>query len=141
MVASNPSLPRKYTPTSFVESANSVVNDWNLSQRALGCYMRIQTMPDDWDFSITGLAETFSHGKPGKDGKNAISASVKELEEAGYLIRTQRRSEKGRLGTGVWVTIADLSIYDAVVEHLVSEGYHVTTERPARIDSVEQKAI
>jgi hypothetical protein len=39
-----------------------------------------------------------------RDGRDAIRAAAKELEDAGYLVRTRRRNSDGSLGSYLWET-------------------------------------
>lgn len=48
------------------------------------------TKPDEWDFSISGLKHQL------KEGKDSISATMKELMSAGYITRGQDHSKDGK---------------------------------------------
>lgn len=63
----------------------------SLSFKAMGLLSFMLSLPDDWDFSVEGLS------KCARDGRDSISAGLKELEEAGHLIRRQVRGEHGRI--------------------------------------------
>lgn len=63
----------------------------SLSFKAMGLLSFMLSLPDDWDFSVEGLA------KCARDGRDSISAGLKELEEAGHLVRRQVRGEHGRI--------------------------------------------
>jgi hypothetical protein len=69
---------------------NCVFTDHSLSLKAKGLLTQIYSLPDDWNYSITGLATLFS------DGKNAVNAALQELIDHGYIIRTQKFDEYGR---------------------------------------------
>lgn len=70
--------------------SNYHLQDKELSLKAKGLMCLMLSLPDDWDFSIKGLA-TLS-----KDGKESVMNVLKELEENNYLIRNQRVNEKGQ---------------------------------------------
>lgn len=78
--------------SNFVVIGNHHIRDKNLSLKAIGLLTIILSLPDDWDFSLTGLV------KMRKEGIDAIRSTVKELEKAGYLRKTAIRDEKGRFG-------------------------------------------
>ncbi len=49
------------------------------------------SLPENWDYTLAGL----SHIK--REKIDAIREVVKELEQVGYIVRSQTRDEKGRL--------------------------------------------
>ena len=61
-----------------------------MSLKAKGLLSLMLSLPDDWDYSISGLA-TLS-----KDGKDSIMSALAELEKFGYLTRTRLTNEKGQ---------------------------------------------
>ena len=48
-------------------------------------------MPEDWDYTLAGLSHI------NREKIDAIREAVKELEKAGYIVRSRERDEKGRL--------------------------------------------
>lgn len=69
---------------------NTWLKDKNLSLKAKGLISVMQSLPDNWDFSVRGLASIL------KEGVDAINAALQELESAGYLTREQIR-ENGKI--------------------------------------------
>ena len=51
------------------------------------------SLPEDWDYTTKGLARIC------RDGVDSICATVRELEDAGYIIRERVRNANGRLGS------------------------------------------
>ncbi len=51
----------------------------------------IMSLPDDWDFSIQGLASIV------KEGKSAIYAAITELKDFGYCEVVSNRDDKGKI--------------------------------------------
>ena len=49
------------------------------------------SLPEDWNYTLSGLAYISS------EGKDSIRSAVAELEKAGYLNRSRVRDEQGRL--------------------------------------------
>jgi len=71
----------------FTMVANEVLYNKNLSFKTKGLYAYLFSKPDTWDFSSSRMVlET-------KDSRDSIMVMLRELEEAGYLIRK-------RLSTG-----------------------------------------
>lgn len=75
---------------------NTWLRDKNLSLKAKGLLTVMNSLPDNWEFSIRGLAAIL------KEGKDSIQAAVHEIEEAGYLCREQVRDDQGRLSMAVY---------------------------------------
>jgi predicted transcriptional regulator len=69
---------------------NSWLKDKNLSLKAKGLITVMQSLPDNWDFSVQGLASIL------KECSNTINTVLQELEEVGYLTREQIR-ENGKI--------------------------------------------
>ena len=80
----------------FVVIGNHYIRDKNLSLKAIGLLTMMLTLPDNWDFSLTGLAAIRS------EGIDAIRSTIKELEKKGYLQKTAIRNENGRFGKTVY---------------------------------------
>ena len=76
----------------FTIIPNSISYDPRLSIKAFGMLCKLLMLPEDWDFTISGLATQF------KDSKDSVSSALKELEGLGYLVREQLRAERGKFG-------------------------------------------
>ena len=66
--------------------------DKELSLKAIGLFSIMLSLPEDWVFSIEGLAKLC------RDGYSSIKSSIYELEAAGYLTRTRVRDPQGKYG-------------------------------------------
>lgn len=62
-----------------------------LSLRAKGLLCQMLSMPPEWNFTLQGLAYI------NKEGLDAITTVIHELEQAGYITRARVRNEKGQL--------------------------------------------
>ena len=71
--------------------SNYHLRDRNLSLRSIALLSIMLSLPEDWDYSLRGLARIC------KDGRDAIGTALKELEKHGYLKREQKRDSHGRL--------------------------------------------
>lgn len=66
-----------------------------LSLRDRGLVVTLLSLPDNWDFSISGLACILP------DGKYAIRAGLDHLEAVGYITKSQDRTEQGKFGRNI----------------------------------------
>ena len=71
--------------------SNHHLQDKMLSLKAKGLLSYMLSLPDDWDYSLKGLTVGC------KDGLDSVRTAVLELEEHGYVVRTQLRDENGRM--------------------------------------------
>lgn len=81
-----------------------------LSLKAKGLLSQMLSLPDNWDYSLKGLA------KINKESIDAIRTAVWELEKAGYIVRTQGHGERGKF---------------ASVEYIIYETPQINSEEPA----------
>lgn len=70
--------------------SNFHLRDKRLDFKAVGLMSWMLSNPDDWDYSIAGIAATR------KEGKSAIETAVKALESCGYLERILVRKKNGK---------------------------------------------
>ncbi len=75
----------------YTVMSNYHLKDRELSLKAKGLLSMILSLPDEWNYTLRGLAAI------SKEGVDAIGSAVRELEKAGYIIRRQLRGEKGRI--------------------------------------------
>lgn len=75
----------------YTVMSNYHLKDRELSLKAKGLLSMILSLPDEWNYTLRGLAAI------SKEGVDTIGSTVRELEKAGYIIRRQLRGEKGRI--------------------------------------------
>ena len=75
----------------YTVMSNYHLKDTSLSLKAKGLLSMFLSFPENWNYSTRGLAAIC------KEGVDAISAAIKELEKAGYIIRRQLRGGNGRI--------------------------------------------
>ena len=75
----------------YTTMSNYHLQDQSLSLKAKGLLSIFLSLPDEWHYSISGIT------KITKEGRGAISTTVRELEKAGYLIRKQKRRRDGKV--------------------------------------------
>ena len=78
------------TQNNFTMISNIILKDRTISIKARGMFCTLCSLPDDWDFSINGIRAIVP------DGTDSIRASIKSLEEHGYLTRTKTRTPEGK---------------------------------------------
>ena len=76
----------------FTVMSNYHLRDKNLSLKAKGLLSQMLSLPEEWDYTLTGLACI------NKESKDAIRSAVNELEQAGYITRRQTTTADGRFG-------------------------------------------
>ena len=77
----------------YTVMSNYHLRDMSLSLKAKGLLSLMLSLPDNWDYTMKGLAHIC------KDGIDSISGGIRELEAHGYLIRSRVRSANGQLGS------------------------------------------
>ena len=76
----------------FTVMSNYHLRDKSLSLKAKGLLSQMLSLPEEWDYTLAGLACI------NKESKDAIRSAVNELEQAGYITRRQTTTEGGRFG-------------------------------------------
>ena len=76
---------------------NAVLRDKALTLQAIGLFAVMFSLPDEWEFSVNGLAALTS------SGRDKVRSALKSLEAAGYLLREQSHDETGRFSGCVFV--------------------------------------
>lgn len=61
-----------------------------MSLKAKGLLSLMLSLPDDWNYSVSGLCRL------SKDGKDSVMSGLAELEKFGYLSRSQLYNAKGQ---------------------------------------------
>ena len=77
----------------YTVMSNHHLRNRSLSLKAKGLLSLMLSLPEDWDYTMKGLAHIC------KDGIDSISGGIRELEAHGYLIRERVRNENGQLGS------------------------------------------
>ncbi len=74
---------------------NTITRDKSLSWKAKGIWLYAFSRRDDWEFYMNDLINQST------DGRDSVREGLKELENAGYLLRAQKR-ENGKFGDADW---------------------------------------
>lgn len=89
------------TKKGFTVLYNSALRDERLSLKTIGLFAVMQSFPENWEYSVTGLAVRV------RAGRDTVRRCLKELEAAGYLIREQAHQENGRFGGAVYTLLSE----------------------------------
>lgn len=84
------SIMRIHKTKNFTIMSNFHFKEKKMSLKAKGLLSLMLSLPDDWNYSISGLV-TLS-----KDGKDSVMSALAELEKFGYLKRTRLTNSKGQ---------------------------------------------
>ena len=75
----------------YTVMSNHHLRNKELSLKAKGLLSQMLSLPDNWDYTLRGLACI------NREKIDAIREAVKELERAGYIVRKRSRDSKGCL--------------------------------------------
>ena len=93
----------------FTRIHNDFLRDKNLSLSGRGILMTMLSLPEDWNFSIKGLAAILV------DGEKSVSSALKDCEKAGYLCRERVTDSSGRVTDWIYY-ISDQKLPDYVLK-------------------------
>ena len=110
-----PSL-RKVKHSNFTVIDNCVFKDYRLSAKAKGILTQMLSLPDGWNYSISGLTTLFS------DGESSIRSGLDELKAFGYLNINRLIDSKGKVVDWEYIIFEDPSMNS---ENPVVENPHV----------------
>lgn len=96
---------------------NQILRDETLTLQAKGLFCMMASFPENWNFTVKGLATVAGCGR------EKISAALKNLEDAGYLLREQGHSETGQFAANLFV------LYDEKIAPLPGNPTQINKER------------
>ena len=102
--------------TGFTVMSNYHLRDKNLSLKAKGLLSQMLSLPEEWDYTLAGLSFI------NREKIDAVREAIKELESAGYIVRTRERDEKGRLKGAEYVIYEQPQSENPEVENPASEN-------------------
>ena len=120
--------------------SNHHLRNKELTLKAKGLLSQMLSLPEDWDYTLAGLSHI------NREKIDAIREAVRELERAGYIVRSRERDEKGRLRGADYVIYEqpqlpptpDLpTLENPMLENPTQEK--PTLEKPMKIIKEEQK--
>lgn len=81
---------RIHKTANYTVMSNHHFKEKGMSLKAKGLLSLMLSLPDDWNYSISGLV------KLSKDGKDSVMSALGELEDFRYLERIRTTDKKGR---------------------------------------------
>ena len=75
----------------YTVMSNHHLRNRDLSLKAKGLLSQMLSLPEDWDYTLKGLSLI------NREQIDAIRAAIRELEQAGYIVRSRERDGQGRL--------------------------------------------
>lgn len=113
--------------TDFTVMSNAHFKEREMSLKAKGLLSLMLSLPDEWDYSVSGLV-TLS-----KDGKDSTTKALIELEKLGYVRRIRATDSKGRFSG------YDYDIYENPQTEIPKTGNPLTenpsTENPPQLNT------
>ena len=81
----------------YTVMSNFHLRDKRLSLKAKGLLSQMLSLPEDWDYTLTGLSYI------NRESKDAVRSAVNELERCGYIERRQTTDERGKFSVNEYV--------------------------------------
>lgn len=119
----------------YTVMANHHLRNKALSLKAKGLLSLMLSLPEDWDYTVKGLAYIC------KNGIDSINGAIKELEATGYMHRQRVRNDRGQLTTVEYTIreypkVADNS--DAPIEVEPTQEYPIL-ENPIQATPIQEE--
>jgi hypothetical protein len=106
----------------YTVMSNYHLRDKSLSLKAKGLLSQILSLPEDWDYTLSGLCYI------NRESKDAIRSAVNELERAGYIERHQTTDEGGKFSSNEYIIHEQPTSLPPLLDKPLSEN--PTTEKP-----------
>ena len=120
----------------FTIMSNYHLRDKSLSLKAKGLLSQMLSLPEEWDYTLAGLAHI------NKESKDAIRTTIQELEKAGYITRHQTTTEGGRFGSNEYVIRERPLPHEPLTENpttVIPQAAAPLTENPTQLNTNSSK--
>lgn len=123
----------------FTQVGNTALLDSRLSLGAKGLLTLMLSRPDDWTYHMSWLA------KQSTDSMYALRKTIRELLDAGYVIRTAKRGERGRVCGWEYAVsddpadLTDFTNYRKTVGPTYGESHTTKTDSFTKTDLDQEK--
>lgn len=114
--------------------SNQHLKDKRLTLKAKGLMSVMLSLPENWDYTLRGLSAI------SKEGVDAISEAIKELERSGYVIRNRKRDERGRLSGTEYLIYEDCHMNSQPAQN-APEPEKPKQENPRLENPVQEKPV
>lgn len=91
----------KIPPRGYYSMPRGAAQDARLSLGARGLLALMLSLPENWDYTVSGLAVKASCGR------DRMRKMLRELEGVGYLVREQSHDSEGKFDGNVYVVQAE----------------------------------
>lgn len=108
---------RVHKENNYTVLSNEPLRKKGMSLKAKGMLCVMLSLPDDWNYSISGLKSICC------EGSKAIRSTLKELEEFGYLCREKVHGEDGKI---------------SYIYHIYETSRNEELEEEAEVECVEE---
>ena len=118
----------------YTVMSNFHLKDKRLSLKAKGLLSQMLSLPDDWDYTLSGLSYI------NRESKDAIRSAVNELETAGYIRRRQTTDASGKFAANEYTIFERPIEGEPMLDKPLSENPYLDkpdTEKPAELN-IEQ---
>lgn len=102
-------IVKVHKKASYTIMPNGFLRQKDMSYKAKGILAVMLSLPENWDYSIAGLA-TLS-----RDGRDSVNAALQELEKLGYLVRT-KASDSSRAGSEMRELLDPIPLTDMLIK-------------------------
>ena len=106
----------------YTVMSNYHLRDKRLTLKAKGLLSQMLSLPEDWDYTLSGLSHI------NRESKDAIRSAVNELEQAGYIHRRQTTDASGKFSTNEYIIHEHPGQPEPLLEKPSSEN--PTTDNP-----------
>lgn len=106
----------------YTVMSNYHLKDKRLSLKSKGLLSQMLSLPDDWDYTLSGLSVI------NRESKDAIRSALNELEAAGYIRRRQTTDASGKFSSNEYIIYERPDEPEPSLEKPSSEN--PTTEKP-----------
>lgn len=96
--------------------SNYHLKDKNLSLKAKGLLSLMLSLPENWDYSLSGISNIV------KDGVDSVRTAVNELENNNYLIRRQLKDSNGKFLENEYLVYEKPSLENPITGKPVTEN-------------------
>lgn len=105
------------------------LNDKNLSWQAKGMLTYMLSLPNDWKFSLSDLKNR------SRNGRDATDAIIKELQQAKYIRKEQKRKSGGQFGNSSFIVYETPFTENPLTDNPITEN--PITENPTLLNNKE----
>ena len=117
----------------FTVMSNYHLQDKTLSFKAKGLLSFMLSLPEDWDYTIAGIA------KYSKESVDSISSGIKELEQKGYVTRERVRNKDGKLAGSNYIVRE--KPYTELLEQTVPASNYPTQKAPKQEKPIQEEPV